>query len=284
MKPRGPDSKARGEPEPEVARGPESDDPQEAAVARGPGSEYAREPEVARRPASEDAREPEPERAGGPAPDGGKARDGSRVPIRPRLLALAAVVALALGAGAALIGQQLVSSLHAPHVRKRPASTAATSTAQPGFVAFKDPGGVFQGVYPASWQRLPSSDPSVVLLAQSNDGASFQVRETQLAAPVTAANLGAARKLTDSIVKGGPHVALIRQPQQIVLGGLPGYLYLYTFDDRTTGQSGAHAHYFLFRGTTMITLVFQALPAPSIDTLAPLFDRVAGMFRALPAA
>jgi len=46
---------------------------------------------------------------------------------------------------------------------------------------------------------------------------------------------------------------------------------------------GAHAHYFVFDGATMITLVFQALPAPRIFSLAPLFDRVAATFRVLPA-
>ncbi|MDQ6605250.1 MAG: hypothetical protein M3Z06_01725 [Actinomycetota bacterium] len=105
------------------------------------------------------------------------------------------------------------------------------------------------------------------------------MRKTPLGAPVTAANLGAGKTLADRVVKSGKHVTFLRPPEQVTLGGLPGYLYLYTFDVAGTAQRGAHAHYFLFAGTTLITLVFQALPANQILSLAPLFDRIAGTFR-----
>lgn len=182
-----------------------------------------------------------------------------------------------LGVGAWLIGQQLVPSSGSSHASKRSASTPSD------LVGFQDPAGAFSGSYPSSWQRLTPTDPQVVLLAAGSDGSSFQVRKTPIGTPVTAANLDAARKLTDRVVESGKRVTLLRQPQQVTLGGLPGYLYLYTFDDSTTGQRGAHAHYFLFAGTTMITLVFQALPADRIGSLAPLFDRIASTFSARPA-
>ncbi|MGI8864547.1 MAG: hypothetical protein ACR2JH_09155 [Solirubrobacteraceae bacterium] len=183
---------------------------------------------------------------------------------------------LLLGIAAWLIGEQLTSSSKPRSARK------LVAAAQPSFTQFRDPGGTFSGGYPSSWQRLQSSDPAVVALAASSDGASLLVRKTPIGVPVSAVNLGRARKLTDSVVNSGKHVTWLRQPQQVTLGGLPGYLYLYTFDDPTTGQRGAHAHYFLFQGTTMVTLVFQALPAERISSLAPLFDRIASMFRATP--
>ncbi|MGI8429911.1 MAG: hypothetical protein ACR2OB_11565 [Solirubrobacteraceae bacterium] len=208
------------------------------------------------------------------------AGEGRRPPIPRRWLALAVLVALALGVGAWVIGQQVGASPKAAHVSKRPASTPP-----PGLLAFHDPAGAFQGTYPAGWQRLSSADRAVVLLAASNNGASVLVRKTQIGTAVNASNLAAAKSLTDRVVKGGNKVSLLRPVQQITLGGLPGYLYLYTFQDPGTGGPGAHAHYFLFQGTTMITLVFQALPATSISSFAPLFDRVASTFRALrPAA
>lgn len=119
-----------------------------------------------------------------------------------------------------------------------------------------------------------------MLLAVGSDGASFLVRKTAIGAPVSAGNLAAAKKLTDHVVTSGKNVVMLRAPQQVTLGGLPGYLYLYTFEDPSTGQRGGHAHYFLFQGATMLTLVFQALPATKFVPLAPLFDRVASTFRA----
>lgn len=181
---------------------------------------------------------------------------------------------LVLGLGAWLIGHQLAGS---SHPAKLPASAPSD------LVAFQDPAGAFAGSYPSSWQRLNSTDPQVVVLAAGSDGSSFQVRKTPLGAPIGAGNLGSAKRITDGVVKSGRNVTLLRPPQQVMLAGLPGYLYLYTFDDMASGQRGAHAHYFLFQGSTMITLVFQALPAASIDSLAPLFDRIAGTFRARPA-
>jgi hypothetical protein len=182
------------------------------------------------------------------------------------------VVAL-LGASAWVIGQQLSSS--AVH-HKRPSSATTYAT-------FKDPAGLFQGGYPSSWKPIQTGNPQVVLLAQGPGGASYEVRKTTLTAPVNATNLLAAKKLTDRVVRSGPSVKLIalkyRQPAALSVGGLPALLYLYTFVDPTTGETGAHAHYFLFDGKTMITLVFQSLPSTNFLSQAPLFDRISRTFR-----
>ena len=109
--------------------------------------------------------------------------------------------------------------------------------------------------------------------------------KTTLTVPVNATNLASAERLTSRIVSGGPGVKLLklhyRQPAAVTVGGFPGLLYLYTFVDPTTGETGAHAHYFLFDGKTMITLVFQSLPSNNFVSLAPLFDRIAGTIHAL---
>lgn len=213
------------------------------------------------------------------------------------------IVVLVLGGGGWLIGQQLVSSPRTPRAATRRASTPAGVTAfqaipstlfplllgqasapsSVSLTAYRDPAGGFTGSYPSSWQRLPSTEPGTILLAASSDySASLLVRKTQISTVINASNLGAAKKLTDRLVSSAMKVSLLQQPQQTVLGGLPGYLYLYTFDDPTTGEQTAHAHYFLFQGKTLITLVFQALPATRITSLAPLFDGIANKFRASP--
>jgi hypothetical protein len=195
------------------------------------------------------------------------------LPVRGRWPALAAAGAVALAAAAALAGHQLLS----------PATAGRTSprAARARYVHVEDPGHLFTVGYPAGWRRLADADPGVVLLASGGDGGSLLVRETSLSAPVTLANLSAARRLVTGIVDSGSDVKQLRAPQEVTLGGLPGYLYLYTFVDPGSGQAGAHAHYFLFDGRTMITLVFQAMPPARILALAPLFDRIAATFHLL---
>jgi hypothetical protein len=207
--------------------------------------------------------------------------DRGRLPVVPRWIATIAVVVVLLAAGAFAI-TQLASSSATRHTSKRSSSAGA------GRTQFRDPAGAFAGSYPSSWQRLSSSDPQVVLLASGPGGASYLVRKTPLAVAVTNANLLAAKQLTERVVRSGKDVKFLRltgnrsQPEVLSLGGLPGFLYLYTFVDPTTGQTGAHAHYFLFDGKTMITLVFQSLPSNNFTALAPLFDRIVNTFHVLP--
>ena len=196
--------------------------------------------------------------------------------MRPRWLALGVIVALLCAVGAWWLGQQIGSSSTVRHAARRPA------TAPSDLVPFQDPAGAFTLSYPRTWQRLQPSNPDIVLIAAGSDGSSFEVRKTPIGAPVDATNLAAAQQLSDRVVNSARHVSSLHAPQRVTVGGLPGFLYLYDFDDPATGERDAHAHYFLFQGSTMITLVFQAAPASRILSLAPLFDRVAGTFRAAP--
>ena len=67
--------------------------------------------------------------------------------------------------------------------------------------------------------------------------------------------------------------------RRIELGGLPGWFYFYSFRD-ASGRRGTHSHYFLFQGSTLITLVFQALPTDDFRRYATTFDSIAVTFRA----
>jgi hypothetical protein len=141
--------------------------------------------------------------------------------------------------------------------------------------------------YPAAWVRATAPNPQIVLVAAEQDpamnrGGSILVRATPLDAPVSKAQLGEARKVTDAIVGSSDGIALLAEPTETEQGGFPGLYYLYTFRDPVSGQTGVHSHFFLFQGKTMISLVFQALPQDDFGRLAPLFDRVAGSIRTLP--
>jgi len=118
-----------------------------------------------------------------------------------------------------------------------------------------------------------------VRLLAEHEGASVLVRIAPLGLAVVPETVGAARQITDKLVRAAGKIKLLRRPRRIKLGGLSGYLYLYTFRDPGTKQKTAHAHYFLFRGENMITLVFQAVPAERFVEFAPLFDRIAASLR-----
>ena len=180
-------------------------------------------------------------------------------------------VAVLVGAVAVLIGRELTS----PPKPEPPARKANA------LVQFRDPAGGFSISYPAGWRRVASSDPEVRLLAEGQ-GSSMLVRTAGLGIEIGPKNLRRARKLTDKLVRAAGKAELLRPPQRVALGGLPGYLYLYTFSNVSTGQQGAHAHYFLFRGRAVITIVFQTVPAERLARLAPLFDRIGETLRPTP--
>jgi hypothetical protein len=196
-----------------------------------------------------------------------------RGPVVPRWVGVLVLVVVLLGVSAYVI----VNALSSSSPPKRPSSSSSTAN----YRKFKDPAGVFEGAYPPTWRSVPTVNRTFVLLAEGPNGASYEVAKTMLTAPVNATNLGAAEKLTNRVVKSGYHVKLLRAPEQVLLGGLPGLLYLYTFTDPATGEEGAHAHYFLFDGKEMITLVFQSLPSSNFLSQASLFTKIASTFHVL---
>ena len=197
--------------------------------------------------------------------------------------------------GAAVLGGVLVvgiavaagrSTVNSP--KKASQSTSTTASTVPGsLVEFRDDKAGWAISYPKNWNRLQSQDADVVLVVSEkppelNNGGSILARDLTLGAPVDEAKLPAAREVTDKIVTGAEGIQMLAQPTVIHQGGLPGYFYFYSFKDPATGQEGVHTHYFLFKGSTMITFVFQALPKDNFQPLAHLFDEVIGSFRVLP--
>lgn len=181
---------------------------------------------------------------------------------------------LVLGAGAAVLGSQLFDE--APKRDGIPQ--------QEGLVRFEDKPRDLSISYPATWQRVPSSDPEVPLIAGTPE-ASMLMRRTRLGAKVFPETLERARKITDRLVMREKGAKQLRPPRRIEnLGGLPGWLYIYSFNDPVSKGRGAHAHYFLFQGEHLISLVFQTLPSERFATYAPLFDRLANTFEADPTA
>jgi hypothetical protein len=199
-------------------------------------------------------------------------------------------IGAAVAGGALVVGVAVAAGRSSVDSGKTttPSSTATSATTVPGgLVEFKDAKAGWAISYPRNWNRLQSQDADVVLVLSEkppelNNGGSILGRDLTLAAPVDEAKLPAAKEVTDKIVTTGDGVQMLAQPTIIHQGGLPGYFYFYSFKDPSTGQEGVHTHYFLFKGSTMISFVFQALPKDSFQGLATLFDQVIGSFRVLP--
>jgi hypothetical protein len=196
--------------------------------------------------------------------------------------ALAGCVLLAAGAGGMWLSAGRPA--HAPRMAASTQAAGEKSASTADLAEFRAEQAGMALSYPKDWLRPTSADSQVVFVAAEKDpaqnqGGSILVRVTGLGAPVTKDQLGEARKLTDAVVASGEGVELKAEPAETQQGGLPGLYYLYTFRDPVSGQRGAHSHYFLFRGNTMVSLVFQALPQDDFGRLAPVFDRVAGSLR-----
>lgn len=223
--------------------------------------------------------------------------------------------ALAVLVVAVLVGRSVVSSPKSA-ATKASATTPATTTTAPGsttaapptttgapgststgadqyppagYDAFSDDPAGYEIAYPKTWTRLRPKDNQVDLLvaqgSSTTNGVSMLVRVSPLPrlglkGPVTRANLPKIRSKTDLIIHAGGFAHVIGHPKAVVLDGVPGYLYLYTFT-ATPGQPAvAHAHYLLFKHGALIAIVFQVTPAQRLATLAPTLDQVARTFRA----
>jgi hypothetical protein len=197
-------------------------------------------------------------------------------------------VAIALAGGALAVGVAVMAGRGAVEPPKKAAASKgplpSSSTVAAGLVEFRDDKAGWAISYPKSWHRLQSPDADVVLVVSQNPielntGGSILARDLTLGAPVDESKLPAVKQVTDKIVTGGEGIRLLAEPAVVNQGGLPGYFYFYSFKDPTTGQEGVHSHYFLFKGSTMISFVFQALPKEKFQALAHLYDEVIGSFR-----
>jgi hypothetical protein len=194
----------------------------------------------------------------------------------------------AVAGGALVLGVAVIAGKGAVDPPKKAAAskgTVTTSSTAPGdLVEFRDEKTGWAISYPKIWNRLESPNADVVLVVsenppERNTGGSILARDLSLGAPVDESKLPAAKEVTDRIVTGGEGIRLLAQPAIVNQGGLPGYFYFYSFKDPTTGQEGVHSHYFLFKGSTMISFVFQAVPTEKFQALAHLYDEVIGSFR-----
>jgi hypothetical protein len=206
---------------------------------------------------------------------------------RMLVIATGVVLAAGLGTSAAIWGPELVASgqpaktANTASTTDNKTSNTAAQAVPAGFSQFRSDQAGFELAYPSGWTKLTPKDPQILLLLAQGTQDSVLVRASELQEPVGPQQLPAARQVTDKLVTSNKTVQMITEPKQINLGGLPGFFYFYSFKDATTAQEGAHSHFFLFNGKTMISMVFQTLPRERFASTAPTFDKIAGSFHAL---
>lgn len=197
----------------------------------------------------------------------------------------AVVAGALLTGGAFFVGTSMVDEPKNSPAGQTTTSATTAVTAAIGLVEFRDEKAGWAISYPRAWNRLEPKDTEIALVvserpAEQNTGGSILARDLTLGAPVNDGNLAAAKEVTDRIVTGDG-IQHITEPTVVRQAGLPGYFYFYSFKDPASGQEGVHSHYFLFKGSTMISFVFQALPKDEFQRLANLYDEVIASFKVL---
>jgi hypothetical protein len=201
---------------------------------------------------------------------------------RKKLLAIVAgvLVLAGLAVPAAIFGPQLIG-IEEPSKDSPPGSSSTAAPPPANFTEFRSDKTGIALSYPADWIQMKTADPQILLLASNGPQDSFLVRAVELPTPVGQEQLGEAKQLTDQIVGANRTAQLLVEPQKIEMGGLPGYWYFYSFTDEASGQQGAHSHFFLFKGNTMLTFVFQTVPLEKFQESASTFDQITGSLRVL---
>jgi len=207
--------------------------------------------------------------------------------IRSRrvLVIIGLLLAVGLGTSAAIFGPRFFTG-NQPSQAANKANTTnktdASAKSKPiGFSEFRNEQAGFELAYPSDWTKLSAKDPQVLLLLSQGPQDSMLVRVSELQEAVGPAQLPAMKQVTDKLVASNKTVQMVAGPNQIELGGLPGYYYFYNFSDPATGQQGSHSHFFLFNGKTMISMVFQSMPKEHFAESAKTFDQVANSLHAL---
>ncbi|HEX8770343.1 MAG TPA: hypothetical protein VF711_06210 [Acidimicrobiales bacterium] len=159
---------------------------------------------------------------------------------------------------------------------------AAGPTLPPGaFTTFHDDLTGFTIQYPTVWPRAQAPVSEVRFAVSAPRGAAVSVRVNTIEQATTPDNLGNLRSVSNGIIGSNPSAKVLKS-DAITLNGLIGYYYLYTFTDSTSGLEGVHAHYFLFQGHKMYSLVFQVLPSDLFASAAGVFDQMAQSFKVDP--
>lgn len=224
------------------------------------------------------------------------AKHDRHLTVSPLTGVILATVLLLGGAAASVV---VVSELHSKSRSSASAASAQSAPQSPslGASGAGAPGGPttlldlpsqgFSLRYPAAWTRVNESngstggsgstaDSAPTILQISNENA-VSIRTFSLQKPVSNPQLADMRAVTDAILSTPGAKLTILEVRSVEVGGLPAVYYLYYFPSGQ--QQGIHAHYFVFNGARMYSMVFQVVPPSQFPTYAAAFDAVVASFR-----
>ncbi len=187
---------------------------------------------------------------------------------------LVIVAVLALGAGAYTLGQRQAKDL-TPAANGGGTPTSNPAPAVPrDFIPFEDEETGIKLSIPKDWPQFSTKDldPSYrLLLGVPNAKDTLRVRMNAYSEEVTQANIGDQRAVIDAIL--ADETVSILATETLTINGMPTLFYVYRFTSET-GEAGIHAHFFVFQGKKMVTMVFEAVPETRYPLLAPVFDAI----------
>ena len=222
---------------------------------------------------SVDAEDDDPE----PAPR----RERKKIEVDARVL-LALLVVAALAAGAYAFGTYQAGKARPDGDAKAPGTTVFQTPKE--FATLTDPETGVKLSVPNNWAQYSTKDLADkairLMVGIPNTGDTVVVRVSSYSSEITEANLADQKNVFDQLLAAEKIQIFVNESTK--LGNLPALFYVYRFTDAATGTSGIHAHYFVFQGRKMVSLIFQALPEARYETLAPTFDKIANSLEIAP--
>ena len=190
------------------------------------------------------------------------------------------VLILVVAVGAYVLGQrQAEDDTAAP---ERGATTTTQFVMPSDFVPFDDKETGIKLAVPKDWVPYSTKDLDRsyrLLIGVPNAKDTLRVRMNAYSSPVTQENLRDQKNVVDAIF--AQEKIQILASEATTLNGLPALFYVYKFND-ASGEAGYHAHFFVFQGRKMVSLVFEAVPEARYALLAATFDKIATSIQIAP--
>jgi hypothetical protein len=204
-----------------------------------------------------------------------------QVQVDARMILIIAAV-LAIGVGAYVLGQKQAQDAAAPPTTATSTPPTTAFTVPKDFIPFDDKETGIQLAVPKDWVAYSTRDldASYRLLVGVPDAKdNLRVRMNAYSQAVTMDNIKDQQAVVDSIFAQEKIEILAREIPTV--NGMPALYYVYKFADKD-GEPGFHAHFFVFQGRKMVSLVFEAVPEARFTLLAPVFDQIANSLQVAP--
>ena len=205
-----------------------------------------------------------------------------QIQIEPRTVVIIIAV-LAVCAGAYYLGQKQARDVASPTATTASSTPPTTAFTLPkDFLPFDDKETGIKLAVPKDWVAYSTRDLDrsyrlLIGVPEAKDN--LRVRMNAYSTAVTKDNIKDQQAVVDSIFAQEKIEILARETPTV--NGMPALYYVYKFTD-AQGAPGFHAHFFVFQGKKMVSLVFEAVPEDRFTVLAPVFDQIANSLEVAP--